>query len=394
MRISEEKINELLAGNVNEIVDKEHLKRVLHSGKKLRIKLGIDPTGPRIHLGRAVALWKLKEFQDLGHQIVLIVGDFTGLVGDASDKKSGRSMLTEEQVKKNMADYPKQIGKILDVKKVEFRQNSEWLSRLTMKDIIRLSSLFTVHQMIDRRNFKERFEKGQQIGLHEFLYPLLQGYDSVATHADVELGGTDQLFNLKAGRKIQEFYGQEPQDILLLEMLPGLDGQKMSTTSGNIINIGDEPKDMYGKIMSMKDELIAEYFLRCTNVPDEKISEIKKGLENKTFDPLREKSYLASEIVKLYHGDVSAKTAAEHFRKTFQEKESPDDAQKIKVKKGEELADVLIISGIVSSKSEFRRLVREKAIEADGAVLNNSHYVIVKTSVIKVGKRRFLKIII
>ena len=236
---------------------------------------------PKIHLGRAVALWKLREFQDLGHQIVLIVGDFTGLVGDASDKKSGRPMLTEEQVKKNMAEYPKQIGKILDVKKVEFRQNSEWLSRLSMKDIIHLASIFTVHQMIDRRNFKERFENGQQIGLHEFLYPLLQGYDSVAIGADVELGGTDQLFNLKAGRKIQEFYKQESQDIMLLEMLPGLDGQKMSTTSGNIINISDEPKDIYGKVMSMKDDLIAEYFLRCTTLPQTEVKKIEEGLKKK-----------------------------------------------------------------------------------------------------------------
>ena len=233
---AEGKIKNLLERNVNGIINKERLSKELKSGRKLRIKLGIDPTGPEIHLGRAIALWKLKEFQDLGHQIVLIIGDFTGLIGDASDKKTGRPMLSEQEIKKNMAGYPKQVGKILDLKKTEFRRNSEWLVKLKIKDIIHLASLFTVHQMIDRRNFKERFKNSQAIGLHEFLYPLLQGYDSVAVGADVEIGGTDQLFNLKAGRKIQEFYKQKPQDIMTLEMVAGLDGQKMSTTSGNIIN--------------------------------------------------------------------------------------------------------------------------------------------------------------
>ncbi len=303
-------------------------------------------------------------------------------------------MLAEEQVKRNMAEYPKQIGKILDVKKVEFRQNSEWLAKLMMKDIIHLASLFTVHQMIDRRNFKERFESGQQIGLHEFLYPLLQGYDSVAIGADVELGGTDQLFNLKAGRKIQEFYKQEPQDIMLLEMLPGLDGQKMSTTSGNIINISDEPKDVYGKVMSMKDELIAEYFLRCTALSQTEVKKIEEGLKKKIIDPFKTKSNLAFEIVKLYHSEESAEEAREYFAKTFQKKETPDDAAEAKAKKGEELADVLVRSGVVSSKSDFRRLIKEKAIEIDGAVLSDTHRVINKTSVVKVGKRRFLKIIV
>ncbi len=387
------KIEKLLTRNISEIIEKDHLEKALKSGKKLRIKLGIDPTGPKIHLGRAIALWKLKEFQDLGHQIVLIIGDFTGMLGDPSDKKSGRPMLTKEQIKKNMAEYPKQIGKILDIKKVEFRYNSEWLSKLNLKDVIHLASLFTVHQMINRRNFKERFESEEQIGLHEFLYPLLQGYDSVATRADVEIGGTDQLFNLKAGRKIQELCGQPSQDILILEMLVGLDGQKMSTSAANVVNITDEPNDIYGKIMSMKDEFIPEYFLRCANLAQKELSKIKIGLENKTLDPFKAKNNLAYEIVALYCGKDSAEKAKNYFKETFQEKKAPADAPEIKIKKGEELAKILLENEIISSKTEFRRLIKENAIEANGKVVSDVHYAPDKTSVIRVGKNKFLRLI-
>jgi len=394
MTEEDRKIDRLLTRNVSEIIDKDHLKQTLKSGKKLRIKLGIDPTGPKIHLGRAVALWKLKEFQDLGHQIVLIIGDFTGLVGDASDKKSARPTLTEEQLKSNMKEYPRQVGKILDMDKVEFRYNSEWHSKLFLKDVIHLASLFTVHQMINRRNFKERFESGKQLGFHELLYPLLQGYDSVAVKADVELGGTDQLFNLKAGRQIQEFYNQKPQDIFLLEMLPGLDGEKMSTTLGNIINITDEPNDMYGKVMSMKDELIPEYFLRCTTLEDEEIDKIINGIKNKSIDPFKAKGDLAFEIVSLYHGKDSAEKSKEYFRKTFQEKELPENIPETKVKKGEQLSDILLKEKIISSKSDLRRLIKEKAVEFNGSVLDDAHYEMKNSGIVRIGKKRFLKIII
>lgn len=394
MKNEAEKIEKLLTRNISEIIEKEHLEKSLKSGKKLRIKLGIDPTGPKIHLGRAIALWKLKEFQDLGHQIVLIIGDFTGMLGDPSDKASARPMLAKEQIKKNMADYPKQIGRILDIKKVEFRYNSEWLSKLNLKDVVHLASLFTVHQMINRRNFKERFESEEQIGLHEFLYPLLQGYDSVAIKADAEIGGTDQLFNLKAGRKIQELCGQASQDIMMLEMLAGLDGQKMSTTAGNVVNITDEPNDIYGKIMSVKDELISEYFSRCTNLEEEKLDEIKNGLKNKTLDPFRAKNNLAYEITALYCGKDSAEKAGDYFRETFQEKKAPAGAPEIKIKKGEELADILLENKIISSKTEFRILLKENAIESGGKVVSDVHYAPDKTSVIRVGKNKFLKLIL
>ncbi len=388
----DKKIKTLLTKNVVEIIEKEHLENKLKSGKKLRIKLGIDPTGPKIHLGRVIALWKLKEFQDLDHQIVLIIGDFTGLVGDASDKASARPALNEGQIKINMADYSKQISKILNMEKVELRYNSDWLSKLTLKEIIKLASLFTVHQLINRRNFKERFDAEQQIGLNEFLYPLLQGYDSVAIGADIEIGGTDQLFNLKAGRKIQEFHNQEPQDIMTLEMLVGTDGQKMSTSLGNVINIADEPNEMYGKIMSMRDELVVEYFARCTDLDEKKIKEIKEGFKNKTVDPFQAKSDLAFEIVDLYHGKMVAEKAKDYFIKTFQKKELPKDVPEIRLQKEKELADILIENNFINSKSSFRRLIKEKAIEVDGTIVDDIHCLIKKPSIIRVGKRKFLKL--
>lgn len=394
MKNEDEKIKRLFTRNVSEIINKNHLKQALKSGKKLRVKLGIDPTGPKIHLGRAVALWKLREFQDLGHQIILIIGDFTGLVGDASDKKSARPILTEEQLKNNMKEYPQQIGKILDFNKVEFHYNSEWLSKLSLKDTIYLASLFTIHQMINRRNFKERFESGKQLRLHELLYPLLQGYDSVAVKADIELGGTDQLFNLKAGRQIQEFYSQKPQDIFLLEMLPGLDGEKMSTTLSNVINITDEPNDMYGKIMSMKDELIPEYFLRCTLLGDREISKIISGIKNKSIDPFKAKGDLAFEIVSLYHDKNSAEKAKEYFKKTFQEKELPKNILEIHIKKGERLIEILLKEKIIFSKGVLRRLIKERAVEFNGTVLNDVRYEMKSSGVIRVGKKRFLKVTI
>ncbi|MBU0570184.1 tyrosine--tRNA ligase, partial [Patescibacteria group bacterium] len=255
-----DKIEDLLNRNVEKIISKKHLFDLLKSKKKLRIKHGIDPTGPKIHLGRAIPLRKLKSFQDLGHQVVIIIGDFTAQIGDASDKHAMRQVLSEKQVKRNMKDYTKQIGKILDMDKVELRYNSEWLGKLSAKDLINLAMRFTAQQMIERRNFKERWDENKPIGFHELNYPLLQGYDSVAIKADVEIGGSDQLFNLGVGRVIQKMFSQKPQDVMLLKMLSGLDGRKMATSWGNIITIVDKSSDMYGKVMSIKDELITEYF--------------------------------------------------------------------------------------------------------------------------------------
>ncbi len=285
-------IERLLNRGVTEIIDKEHLKKALLSGKQLRVKLGFDPTGSKIHIGRAIVLRKLRDFQKLGHKVVFIVGDFTARIGDPSDKLEKRPMLTESQIKANIKNYNQQVGKIIDLKKAEFHFNSKWLAKIKLSEFMELQESFTVGQMLARRNFKERFEKGGDISTREFSYPLLQGYDSVAVKADVELGGFDQLFNLKAGRVIQSHYGQEPQDILTTEMLEGTDGRKMSTSWGNVINITEEPVDMFGKVMSIKDELIDKYFKLCTDV-EETIS----------GSPKERKLLLAREIVKLYHGE-------------------------------------------------------------------------------------------
>ena len=262
------KIDEALTRGVEKVVDEKHFRDALLSGKKLRIKHGVDPTGDKIHIGRATQLWKLKEFQELGHKIVLIIGDFTAQIGDPSDKPAGRKGMAEKDIKKNMKAYLSQFSKILDIKKIEIHHNSEWFSKMPLKEFLSLAGNFSVQQLVQRRNFKQRWIKKEPISLKEITYPLLQGYDSVMVKADVELGGYDQLFNLNAGRDIQRLSGQKPQDIIILKMLSGLDGRKMSTSWGNVINIIDEPNEMYGKLMSMKDEMISNYFELAARVPE------------------------------------------------------------------------------------------------------------------------------
>jgi len=385
------KIKEILSRGVETIIEKGSLLKKLKSGKRLRIKHGIDPTGPKIHIGRAVQFWKLRAFQDLGHQIVLIIGDFTGQIGDASDKQAMRKPLTLAEIKENMRNYVKQIGKILDMKKVELHYNSEWLNKLTIKDLLSLSMKFTAQQMIQRRNFKERWDQGRPIGVHELTYPLFQGYDSVAIKAEVEIGGSDQLFNMKVGREIQEIFGQEPQDIMTLKMLSGLDSRKMSTSWGNVINILDKPKEMYGKIMSMKDELIEDYFELCTKIPLNEIKKIK--------NPRNAKARLAREVVKLYHGEKQAKIAEEEFKRIFKEKELPS---KIPIfftsKKVYPILDLLFDSKQVASKSEAKRVILSGGVSVkikDEKLKIKDWREKIKIQeglVIQVGKRRFIKI--
>jgi len=311
------KIEDVLTRGVEKIVDEKHFRDALLSGKKLRIKHGVDPTGDKIHIGRATQLWKLKELQDLGHKIVLIVGDFTALIGDSSDKPEGRKGLTEEEINKNMRAYIDQFAKILDIKKTEVHHNSEWFSKMPLKEFLSLASTFSVQQLVQRRNFKQRWIKEEPISLKEITYPLLQGYDSVAIKADVELGGYDQLFNLKTGRDIQRHYGQKPQDIMALKMLSGLDGRKMSTSWGNVVNIIDSPDEMYGKLMSMKDETIVDYFELCTPTSQEEIVEIKKQLDGGNVNPKDLKVKLALLIVSLYHGKSASQKAKKEFEKVF-----------------------------------------------------------------------------
>ena len=295
------KIKELLSRNVEQMMVAKHLQSRLLSGDRLRVKLGIDPTGPQLHLGRAVPLWKLRDFQELGHQVVVIIGDFTALVGDPSDKLAKRPMLTPEQIKTNLKQYQKQLGLILDLDKVEWRYNSEWLSAMTFIEVAKLAESFTVQQMLARRNFKDRYSKGVEISLREFLYPLMQGYDSAAVRSDVEIGGTDQLFNLEAGRIIQAIYKQPSQDIMMFGMMEGTDGRKMSTTWGNVINLLDSPSDIFGKVMSLRDNLIIKYFYLATRESAANIKAIEKDLQH-GGNPRNSKVKLARAVVSLYHG--------------------------------------------------------------------------------------------
>ncbi len=398
MRINTDpkKIKEILTRGVEKIIEKKNLLKKLKSGKQLRIKHGIDPTGPKIHLGRAFQFWKLKEFQELGHKIVLIFGDFTAQIGDASDKLAMRRPLSEKEAKKNLKDYPFQIGKILDIKKTEIHHNSQWLNKLSAKDLLLLSKKFTAQQMIQRRNFKERWKEGKPIGLHELNYPLFQGYDSVAIKSDVEIGGSDQLFNLKVGREIQEIFRQPPQDIMTSKMLTGLDGQKMSTSLGNIITIVDSPNEMYGKIMSMKDELVPEYFELCTRLSLKEIGEIKKALENKKVNPKEAKARLAFEVVSMYHGKNLAQKAEKEFRRIFKEKKPPTEIPKIKIKeKTLNVLDLLVKTRLARSRSEAKRLILQKGVKIDGEIVRDWKKVIQtkKGQVFQVGRRRFAEAI-
>lgn len=389
-----DKIQDLLTRGVEEIFIKEDLEKKLFSGEKLRIKLGIDPTSPYIHLGRAVTLRKLKAFQDLGHHIVLIIGDYTAKIGDPSDKLDKRPMLTDEQIKNNLKKYLEQISLILDIKKVEVRYNSEWLKKMNFFEIGKLLECFTVQQMSKRRNFKERLDAGIDIFMVEFLYPALQGYDSVEVEADVEIGGFDQLFNLKAGRIVQKRYGKKEQDIMTLSMLEGTDGRKMSSSWGNIISLLDKPEDMFGKIMSLKDELITKYFLLATDMSFSEISKIEKSLKEGE-NPMVYKKRLGREIVTLYHNENKALKAEENWEKTFSKKEIPEEVEEIKIQKNTLLVDAMVNSKIVSSKSEFRRLIEGGAITRleDNKKIEDFNQKS-EEGVYRVGKKRFVKIIL
>jgi len=394
MKNKKEQIKDILTRGVEEIFpSKKFLESQLLSEKKLRIKFGIDPTGPRIHIGRALPLWKLRSFQDLGHKIVLIIGDLTAQIGDASDKQALRKTLTENEVKENMKDYINQIGKILDTNKVEFRYNSEWFNKMKITDLISLATNFTAQQMIHRRNFKERWDQKKPIGLHELFYPLFQGYDSVAIKSDIEIGGFDQLFNLKTGRDIQKTFGQNSQGIMTLKMLPGIDGRKMSTSWGNIITIMDSPDEIYGKIMSINDDLILTYFELCTQIS---LKEIKKITKNLDKNPKEIKMVLAKEITSLYHNKEKAQKAEEEFKNVFQKKGIPSKMPVFNIKKEKiNILDLIVNLSLVSSKSEAKRVIGQKGVKINNKIKTDWKEIIdIKSKdVVQVGKKKFAKIL-
>lgn len=387
-----EKIEQLLTRNVEEVIEKDHLRAALLSGKKLRVKLGIDPTSPDLHLGHAVVLRKLREFQDLGHVVVLVIGDFTGRVGDPSGRSETRKALTAEEVGQNMKDYLAQAGKILDMKKVEVVHNSSWFEKEGIDQLAKLASAGTFQQVMRRADFKKRIDAGQDITFLELLYPLFQGYDSVKIKADVEVGGTDQKFNLLTGRHVQRHFGMPEQDVMTFTLLEGLDGvRKMSKSFGNYIGLTDAPEDMFGKTMSIPDTLTQRYFMLCTDLALPEIEKLRK-----TLKPRDLKARLGFEIVKLYYGEKKAAAAQESFDKIFSKKEIPEDIPElaVKVKKISAL-DLVATSGAAKSKNEARRLIEQGGFEFAGEVVDNPQedLVINGGEVIKIGKKRFFRVI-
>ncbi len=387
-------LKQLLTRGVEEVIVRKDLEKKLKSGKKLRVKFGIDPTSPYIHLGTSVPLLKLKEFQDLGHQIVLIIGDFTGQIGDTSDKLAERRQLSKKEVDRNMKTYKEQIGKILNINRTEFVYNSSWFSSMSFNDVLKLASHFTVAKMIERENFKDRFKKGKTIGIQEFIYPLMQGYDSVATKTDIEVGGTDQTFNMLAGRTIQQAYKKNPQQVMILALIEGTDGQKMSKSLNNVINITDKSDQIYGKLMSIRDELIIKYLTLCTRVPMGSIKRIEKGIKEGK-NPRNTKIRLAYEVVKLYYGEKEAEKAQNEFKRIFARKEKPSKIPEVKVPKAcDNLIDLLTICKLASSKSEARRLITQGGVKVDNAKIVDIKAKICTYDcmIIQVGKRKFVKI--
>lgn len=385
-----EKIDTLLTRGVDEVIDKKDLEQKLLSGKQLKIKLGCDPTSPNLHIGRSIPLLKLRDFQELGHKIIFIIGDFTGTIGDTSDKDSERPMLDEKVINENLKTYIKQAGKIIDIEKSEIRHNSEWLDKLKYKEISYQANQFSLNEFISRENIKKRLDAGKRVSLRELLYPLMQGYDSVAIEADVEVGGTDQRFNILSGRALQRHYKQEPQNIITNPLIEGLDGRKMSSSWGNTVNLLDTPNNMYGKTMSLNDDFIIKYFVLLTRVSPALIEtyeqEIKSGANPRDY-----KMKLAYELVQFYHSQKDAKQAQNFFIQTFSKKEIPTDIPEIQPTTYNVMT-ALLESKCVKSKTEARRVIEQKGVKLNSKLIESSEQKIKSGDIIQKGKRTFIKI--
>jgi tyrosyl-tRNA synthetase len=385
-------IDYLLNRAVAEVIVKDELVQLLESGKTLRIKEGLDPSAPDIHVGHMVGLRKMRQFQDMGHKIVIIVGDWTAQIGDPSGRSVTRPMLTPEQVKANADTYLKQFFKIVDKEKTEVRFQSEWFGKFDLSDVVRLTSKFTVAQFLAREDFAKRFSEQRPIAITELLYPLMQAYDSVAVQADVELGGTDQKFNFLVGRELQMMMGQRPQQCFMVPLLVGTDGaQKMSKSLGNYIGIAEPPETIYGKTMSISDDLIIQYFELVTDVPGEELTEFKTHLENGTENPMALKKRLAREIVTQLYGEKEAKEAGEQFIRVVQKKELPDEIKEFKISVDTTISRLLVDAGLAASRSEASRLILQGAVSIDGIKIIDVNQNIGKNVIIKAGKRRYLK---
>lgn len=368
------------------------LRGLLAQDRPLRVYLGIDPTATSLTLGHTVPLRKLRQFQQFGHHAIFLIGDYTALIGDPSDKNKLRPTLTSEEIAANEQTYFEQAAKILDQEQTEVRHNSEWLGKLTFPEIISLMSKFTVAEMLRRDNFRKRWDDGDAVYLHEFLYALMQGYDAYALECDVQVGGTEQLFNLMAGRKIQEAAGQKPHVPVTMPILVGLDGKaRMSKSAGNHIGVNDSPEEQYGKAMSLPDDVIGDFFTLATNVDRGEVAGIIDRLREGTLDPMATKKRLARTIVAEFHGEDAARAAEEHFERTVQRREAPEEMPDYRVSDGQALVDVIVAAGLAPSKREARRLVEQGAVSVDGEVVDGAALARAGT-VVQVGKRRFARL--
>jgi tyrosyl-tRNA synthetase len=396
---------EVLRRGAAEIISEEDLGRKiqksLDTGRPLKVKLGTDPSAPDIHLGHAVVYRKLKQFQDLGHEVYFLIGDFTGRIGDPTGKSATRRALTREEVEANAKTYEQQIYKILDPAKTKIAFDSTWLAPMMFEDVVRLAANYTVARMLERDDFSKRYAEGRPISVHEFFYPLMQGYDSVALQADVELGGTDQKFNLLVGRDLQREYGQEPQTALMMPLLVGTDGvNKMSKSLGNYIGINEQPEEIYGKTMSIPDGIMINYYELATDVPMTEVKQVAAGLAGGTLHPRDAKRRLAREIVALYHGRDKALAAEQHFDKVFKNKDLPDDIPVVEVPGAEFdggrvwAVKLLVRLGLSPSNGEARRLIEQGGVKIDGVAVQRADQDLTVSDgiVVQVGKRRFAKV--
>ena len=391
-----DKIKNLLTRGVVEVIEKDSLETKLNSGRKLRIKFGVDPTANILHLGHSVCLLKLREFQDLGHQIIFLIGDFTARIGDPTGKTTSRIPLSIKQIKENMRNYKKQASLVLNMDKVEIRNNTEWWDKMDLKEMMLLAAKVTYGQVSARADFKKRLQEDKDFTLEEFMYPVLQGYDSVELRADVEIGGTDQVFNMLMGRRIQKKYNQEPQDVITCPLLIGLDGkEKMSKSLENYVGIAESAKEQFGKIMSLPDELIINYMRLLTGIPEEEINKMEKELKSGAVNPKEPKARLGFEIAKFYHNAEEAEQAKKEFERVFSKKEMPSEMSIVEILGNKiNIIDFLADNKILQSKSEARRLIEQGGVEIDKKKIDDwQKEVEVKDgSVIQIGKRKFIKI--
>jgi tyrosyl-tRNA synthetase len=405
----------LLKRGVAEVIIEQEMVKLLESGRPLRLKQGFDPSRPDIHLGHVVGLRKLRQFQEMGHKVILIVGDWTAQIGDPSGQSITRPMLTAEEVNRNAESYMQQFFKVVDKSQTDVRLQSEWFGKFTLADIIKLTSKFTVAQFLAREDFRKRFDTNQPIAITELLYPLLQAYDSLAIEADVEFGGMDQKFNCLVGRELQGMMGQRQQQVFLMPLLVGIDGvQKMSKSLGNYIAVDEPPYDMYGKVMSVPDNLITLYFELLTDIPDKELAGMKQQLESKSVNPMALKKRLAADIVTQFHGSDQARKAEERFTSEVQKKELPDE---IEVKfvsppgipsaeafgqptivlgppRQTPLVQALVDAGLARSRGEAKRLITQSAVDVDGKTVTDVEFKVTSGALVKVGKRRYCRIMI